>query len=98
MIAHPKPQKTKTPSHHARKLVHKSIDIALKLIGFVGLYFYSILEPFYGSGTSHFKNTTNNIPPPRIPGNIMAQDSNQEKEIISKDTDTGKWTNIHPGN
>ena len=62
MKAHPRPQKTKTPSHHARKLVHRSIDIAFKLIGFISLYFYSLLEPFYGSGTSHFKNTTSNTP------------------------------------
>ena len=62
MIAHPKLQKTKTLKHHAKKLVHKSIDIALKLIGFIGLYFYSILEPFYESGTSHFKNMTNSTP------------------------------------
>ena len=60
MKIHPTPQKTKTPSHHARKLVHKSIDIAFKLLGFISFYFYSILEPFYGSGTSHFKNTTTN--------------------------------------
>ena len=66
MIAHPKQQKTKTKTktlkHQAKKLVHKSIDIALKLISFIGLYFYSILEPFYESGTSHFKNMTNSTP------------------------------------
>ena len=62
MKAHPKPQKTKTLSHHARKLVHRPIDIAFKLIGFISLYFYSLLEPFYGVGTSHFKNTTRNTP------------------------------------
>ena len=62
MKAHPRPQKTKSPSHLARKLVHKSIDFALKLMGFITLYFYSLLEPLYGSGTSNFKNTTSNIP------------------------------------
>ena len=63
MKAHPKPQKTKTPpSHYSSKLVHKSIDATLKLIGFIGLYFYSLLEPLYGAGTSNFKNTTKNSP------------------------------------
>ena len=76
MIAHPKLQKTKTKTlkHRARKSVHKSIDIALKLMGFIGLYFYSILEPFYESGTSHFKNMTNSTPHlPRTIKNVVAK-------------------------
>ena len=60
MKVHPKHQKTqKTTRHHAKKLVHKSINITLKLIGSIGLYFYSLLAPFYGTGTSTFKKTTN---------------------------------------
>ena len=76
MIAHPKLQKTKTKTlkHRARKSVHKSIDIALKLMGLIGLYFYSILEPFYESGTSHFKNMTNSTPHlPRTIKNVVAK-------------------------
>ena len=60
MKVHPKQQKTlKTARLHAKKLVHKSINVALKLIGLIGLYFYSLLVPFYGTGTSIFKKTTN---------------------------------------
>ena len=64
MKAHPAPQttKTKTRSCYTRKLVQKSIDTAFKLIELIGLYFYTILEPFYGSDTSHFNNTTNSTP------------------------------------
>ena len=62
MKAHPAPQKTKTQNHYSRKLVQKSIDTAFKLIELIGLYFYTILEPFYGSDTSHFNNTTNSTP------------------------------------
>jgi len=62
MEVHPKQQqKTKTPPrNNAKKLVHKTIDITLKLVGFIGLYFYSLLEPFYKPGPSDFKETTNN--------------------------------------
>ena len=62
MKVHPKQQqKTKPPPrNNAKKLVHKTIDITLKLISFIGLYFYSLLEPFYEPGPSNFKETTNN--------------------------------------
>ena len=43
-------------------------------MGLIGLYFYSILEPFYESGTSHFKNMTNSTPHlPRTIKNVVAK-------------------------
>ncbi|MCP3852508.1 MAG: hypothetical protein GY694_20105, partial [Gammaproteobacteria bacterium] len=43
---------------YAKRLVHKSIDTTLKLIGFICLYFYTLLEPLYDPESGKFKNTT----------------------------------------
>ncbi len=96
MKVHPERQKAKTTTRqYAKKLVHKSIDTTLKLIGFIGLYFYTLLEPLYDPESRNFENksqgkTTATTPQP-------TQDLNQEKETASNDNDTGKWANICPG-
>ena len=59
MMVHPTQKTQKTTRLLAKKLIHKSIYIVLELTGLIGLYFYSLLIPFYGIGNSTFKKTTN---------------------------------------
>ena len=59
MDPHPKLHKTQTTARtYTNKLVNKSVKLTRALLGFISLYFYSLLAPFYGNGTNSFYDTT----------------------------------------
>ena len=59
MKAHPKQHNTQTTTRtYANKLVNKSVKLTCTLLGLISLYFYSLLEPFYGNGTNSFYDST----------------------------------------
>ena len=60
MKEHPKHHKTSKTA--TKKLLYETVHVTMKIIYLIGLYFYSLLEPFYEHKTYNFIATTTEKP------------------------------------
>ena len=85
----------KTARLLAKKVTHKSINTALEITGLIGLYFYSLLSPFYETGNGIFTKMTNkDNQVPKEPHDFYPQTTQalkKEKDTAPNQADTGKW-------